>query len=32
MMAMSTSWPNWHEGDEFKAVRDEACAAADGGC
>ncbi|PKP64883.1 MAG: peptidase M28 [Alphaproteobacteria bacterium HGW-Alphaproteobacteria-7] len=32
MMAMSTSWPNWNEGDEFKAVRDEACAAADGGC
>ncbi|HSJ79476.1 MAG TPA: M20/M25/M40 family metallo-hydrolase, partial [Erythrobacter sp.] len=32
MMAMSTSWPNWNEGDEFKAVRDEACAAAEKGC
>ncbi len=32
MMAMSTSWPNWNEGDEFRGVRDEACAASDGGC
>ncbi|WP_260482840.1 M28 family metallopeptidase [Sphingomicrobium flavum] len=32
MMAMSTSWPNWVEGDEFKATRDESCAAADTGC
>ena len=31
-LAMSTSWPNWNEGDEFKAVRDEACAAAEKGC
>ncbi|MEW4449496.1 M28 family metallopeptidase [Qipengyuania sp. JC766] len=31
MMANSTSWPNWNEGDEFRAVRDEACAA-EGGC
>jgi Zn-dependent M28 family amino/carboxypeptidase len=22
-MAMSTSWPNWVEGDEFRAARDE---------
>ena len=32
MMAMSTSWPNWNEGDEFKATRDEACAGAETGC
>ncbi|MXP47757.1 M20/M25/M40 family metallo-hydrolase [Altererythrobacter luteolus] len=31
MMGMSTSWPNWNEGDEFKATRDESCAA-EGGC
>jgi Zn-dependent M28 family amino/carboxypeptidase len=31
-LAMSTSWPNWNEGDEFKGVRDEACAASDAGC
>ena len=27
----SEDWPNWYEGDEFRAVRDESCAAA-GGC
>ena len=32
MMAMSTSWPNWVEGDEFRATRDEACGAAETGC
>ena len=32
MMAMSTSWPNWNEGDEFKATRDEDCASSDTGC
>ncbi|WP_427963951.1 M28 family metallopeptidase [Altererythrobacter sp.] len=32
MMAMSTSWPNWVDGDEFKATRDESCAAAEAGC
>ncbi|MEQ5787758.1 M28 family peptidase [Erythrobacter sp. NFXS35] len=31
-MAMSTSWPNWNEGDEFRGVRDEACAASEAGC
>lgn len=31
MLAMSTSWPNWREGDEFRRLRDEACAP-DGGC
>lgn len=32
MLAMSTSWPNWNDGDEFRATRDESCAAADTGC
>ncbi len=32
MMATSTSWPNWNEGDEFKGVRDESCKAAEKGC
>lgn len=32
MMAESASWPNWVDGDEFKATRDEACAASDAGC
>ncbi len=32
MLAMSTSWPNWVAGDEFKATRDESCAAAEAGC
>ncbi|MBA4044550.1 MAG: peptidase M28 [Erythrobacter sp.] len=31
-LAMSTSWPNWNEGDEFKGVRDDDCAASDKGC
>ena len=32
MLASSTSWPNWVEGDEFKGTRDESCAASDSGC
>jgi Zn-dependent M28 family amino/carboxypeptidase len=32
MLAESSSWPNWAEGDEFKAKRDEDCAAAQAGC
>ncbi|MFV0645384.1 MAG: M28 family metallopeptidase [Sphingomonadaceae bacterium] len=32
MMAMSDSWPNWVDGDEFRAARDESCAASDKGC
>ncbi|KPM16915.1 M28 family metallopeptidase [Citromicrobium bathyomarinum] len=32
MMAMSTSWPNWVEGDEFRGIRDESCAATNAGC
>ena len=31
MLAMSTAWPNWTEGDEFRAIRDESCAP-EGGC
>ena len=30
MLATSTSWPNWNEGDEFRATRDESCAAGEG--
>lgn len=29
-LAMSTSWPNWNDGDEFRATRDESCAAGEG--
>jgi Zn-dependent M28 family amino/carboxypeptidase len=32
MMAMSTGWPNWNAGDEFRATRDAACAASGKGC
>ena len=32
MLGTSTSWPNWNEGDEFKATRDKACSAAETGC
>ena len=32
MMAMSTSWPAWNEGDEFRAVREESCKASEKGC
>ncbi|WP_379922938.1 M28 family metallopeptidase [Erythrobacter sp. R86502] len=31
-LSMSTSWPNWNEGDEFKAVRDRSCAGSTAGC
>lgn len=31
-IAMSTSWPNWNAGDEFRGIRDESCAAAEKGC
>ncbi len=31
-LAMSTSWPNWNDGDEFKGVRDEDCAESNKGC
>nr|WP_137677165.1 M28 family metallopeptidase [Parerythrobacter lutipelagi] len=30
MLAMSESWPNWNEGDEFKATRDASCEAGEG--
>jgi Zn-dependent M28 family amino/carboxypeptidase len=32
MMAMSTGWPTWNEGDEFRAIREESCKASDKGC
>lgn len=32
MMAMSTSWPNWNDGDEFRGIRDESCKAGEKGC
>ena len=32
MMATSKSWPNWNDGDEFRAVRDESCKASEKGC
>ncbi|AOL93337.1 M28 family metallopeptidase [Porphyrobacter sp. LM 6] len=32
MMAMSTSWPNWNDGDEFRAIRDDSCKASEKGC
>ncbi len=31
-MAESSAWPNWHSGDEFRAVRDKSCAEASAGC
>ncbi|WP_246543805.1 M28 family metallopeptidase [Novosphingobium profundi] len=31
-LADSDFWPNWHKDDEFRAVRDKACAASQGGC
>ncbi|WP_374411191.1 M28 family metallopeptidase [Novosphingobium colocasiae] len=31
-LADSDAWPNWHEGDEFRAIRDASCAKATGGC
>jgi len=32
MMAESASWPNWVQGDEFRAIRDESCSGAESGC
>ncbi len=31
-LAEGTTWPNWHEGDELRAVRDKDCASSAGGC
>ncbi|MEA1618644.1 M28 family peptidase [Erythrobacter sp. T5W1-R] len=31
-LAMSTSWPNWNEGDEFRSIRDASCADSKKGC
>ncbi|MBV1917684.1 MAG: M28 family peptidase [Sphingomonadaceae bacterium] len=30
-LAKSEDWPNWYEGDEFRAIRDASCAG-EGGC
>ncbi len=32
MMGMSTSWPNWNDGDEFRATRDADCQRSEAGC
>ncbi|MFM7376687.1 MAG: M28 family metallopeptidase [Erythrobacter sp.] len=32
MMAESSSWPNWNEGDEFRGIRDASCTASEKGC
>jgi len=32
MLATSTSWPNWVEGDEFRAIRDASCNQSEQGC
>ncbi len=32
MLGDSDSWPNWNEGDEFRATRDESCAGEGAGC
>ena len=32
MMGMSTSWPNWNDGDEFRATRDADCERSEAGC
>ncbi len=31
-LAMSESWPNWNEGDEFRSIREASCAASAKGC
>ncbi len=31
-LAMSTSWPNWNDGDEFRSLRDASCKAGPKGC
>ncbi len=31
-LAMSESWPNWVAGDEFRGIRDDACASSPAGC
>ena len=32
MLGNSQSWPNWVEGDEFRAIRDKSCGANPAGC
>ncbi|GAA5055958.1 M28 family metallopeptidase [Erythrobacter westpacificensis] len=31
-LASTTDWPEWYEGDEFRAVRQQSCAASPEGC
>lgn len=31
-LAMSDSWPNWNQGDEFRSIRDASCKAGSRGC
>ncbi|WP_420829983.1 M28 family metallopeptidase [Croceicoccus hydrothermalis] len=31
-LANTGAWPNWLDGDEFRRIRDESCAASDTGC
>ena len=31
-LADTGAWPNWVEGDEFRAIRDKDCAASPSGC
>ncbi|MFN3990948.1 MAG: M28 family metallopeptidase [Erythrobacter sp.] len=31
-LAMSTSWPNWNKGDEFRSIREKSCAENPKGC
>ncbi|MDP3675150.1 MAG: M28 family peptidase [Novosphingobium sp.] len=31
-LAEGSTWPNWNQGDEFRAIRDKDCAASPGGC
>ena len=32
MLAMSSSWPNWNDGDEFRGIRDADCERSEAGC
>ncbi len=31
-LAESSTWPNWHTTDEFRAIRDKSCASSTAGC
>ena len=32
MLAMSSSWPNWNDGDEFRSIRNADCERSEAGC